>query len=90
MEYGGQSLSDVSYFCFQRYRNEAGLDAKCRALVFRRMVEQSEDYRLNPALQQSCHADITKFCAKVVATEPADHELEGKVIKCLKVKGLKL
>lgn len=74
--------------CLQRYRNEAGLDAKCRSLVFRRMVEQSEDYRLNPALQQACHADITKFCAKVVATEPADHELEGKVIKCLKVSAL--
>jgi golgi apparatus protein 1 len=50
------------------------------------MVEQSEDYRFNPALQQSCQQDIRKFCINVVAKEPANEELEGKVVKCLKVK----
>jgi golgi apparatus protein 1 len=70
--------------CLKQYKNEAGLDLKCRALILRRMVEQSEDYRFNPALQQSCKPDIRKFCSHVITQEPADQELEGKVVKCLK------
>ncbi|XP_065332192.1 Golgi apparatus protein 1 [Cloeon dipterum] len=88
---------DISHFChdvslsqalecLKQYKNEAGLDPKCRALILRRMVEQSEDYRLNPALQQSCRAEIRSLCSDVIAREPADQELEGKVVKCLKGK----
>jgi Golgi apparatus protein 1 len=50
------------------------------------MIEQSHDYRFNPMLQKGCHIDISKFCSEVIAKEPQDKELEGKVVKCLKVR----
>jgi Golgi apparatus protein 1 len=50
------------------------------------MIEQSHDYRFNPLLLKGCHIDISKFCSNVVAEEPQDKELEGKVVKCLKVR----
>jgi Golgi apparatus protein 1 len=50
------------------------------------MIEQSHDYRFNPLLVKGCHFDISKFCSVVVAEEPQDKELEGKVVKCLKVR----
>jgi Golgi apparatus protein 1 len=50
------------------------------------MIEQSHDYRFNPLLVKGCHTDISKFCAGVVAKEPQDKELEGKVVNCLKVR----
>jgi hypothetical protein len=37
-------------------------------------------------LQKGCHVDISKFCSVVIAKEPQDKELEGKVVKCLKVR----
>jgi len=49
------------------------------------MIEQSHDYRLNPLLMKGCRNEISKFCSEVVAREPQDKELEGKVVKCLKV-----
>ncbi|KAJ8876241.1 hypothetical protein PR048_024151 [Dryococelus australis] len=74
-------------YIFQRYKDEMTFDPKCKVVVVRRMIEQNQDYRFNPLLQKGCHLDIPKFCADVVATEPQDKELEGKVIKCLKVNG---
>ena len=44
------------------------------------------DYRLNPQLQRACKADIGKFCPKVLTQGSNPTELEGEVIKCLKVK----
>nr|CAD7455671.1 unnamed protein product [Timema tahoe] len=72
--------------CLKRYKDEKTFDSKCKVIVVRRMIEQNQDYRFNPLLQKGCHQDIPKFCAEVVATEPKDLELEGKVIKCLKIK----
>ncbi|XP_063230835.1 Golgi apparatus protein 1 [Bacillus rossius redtenbacheri] len=72
--------------CLKRFKDEMTFDPKCKVVVVRRMIEQNQDYRFNPLLQKGCHLDIPKFCADVVASEPQDKELEGKVIKCLKVK----
>nr|CAD7426932.1 unnamed protein product [Timema monikensis] len=72
--------------CLKRYKDEKTFDSKCKVIVVRRMIEQNQDYRFNPLLQKGCHQDIPKFCSEVVATEPKDLELEGKVIKCLKIK----
>jgi Golgi apparatus protein 1 len=70
---------------FQRYKDETSFDPKCKLIVVRRMIEQSHDYRFNPLLQKGCRIDISKFCSEVIAKEPQDKELEGKVVKCLKV-----
>ena len=70
----------------QRFKEETTFDPKCKVIVVRRMIEQSHDYRFNPLLMKGCHVDISKFCSGVVAQEPQDKELEGKVIKCLKVR----
>lgn len=70
----------------QRYKDETTFDAKCKVIVVRRMIEQSHDYRFNPLLMKGCHIDISKFCSGVVAKEPQDNELDGKVVKCLKVR----
>ncbi|GLH04957.1 Golgi apparatus protein 1 [Gryllus bimaculatus] len=72
--------------CLKRYKDETTFDPKCRTIVVRRMIEQSTDYRFNPLLQKGCKRDISKFCTEIVASEPTDSELNGKVIKCLKKK----
>lgn len=78
------------YVVLQRYKDESSFDPKCRQVVVHRMIEQSHDYRFNPLLQEGCRIDISKFCSEVIATEPQDKELEGKVVKCLKVQRLSL
>ncbi|XP_046394419.1 Golgi apparatus protein 1 [Ischnura elegans] len=72
--------------CLKKFRNKPSFDRKCQSVVIRRMIEQSSDYRLNPVLQADCKTDINKFCSHVVASQPKDLELEGKVVKCLKEK----
>lgn len=72
--------------CLKRYKDETTFDPKCKGIVVRRMIEQSHDYRFNPMLQKGCRVDISKFCSEVIAKEPQDKELEGKVVKCLKTK----
>lgn len=72
--------------CLKRFKDEPTFDPKCKVIVVRRMIEQSHDYRFNPLLLKGCHIDISKFCSAVVAEEPQDKELEGKVVKCLKTK----
>ena len=49
------------------------------------IVHVSSDYRLNPQLRKACKADIAKFC-HVTMQESKPTELEGEVIKCLKLK----
>ena len=49
------------------------------------IVYVSTDYRLNPQLRKACKADIAKFC-HVTMQESKPTELEGEVIKCLKLK----
>lgn len=50
-----------------------------------RLVEQHTDYRLNPSLEENCRPDIKKFCYAEVTQVRPDRELNGEVIKCLKV-----
>lgn len=50
------------------------------------MVEQSVDYRLNPALQRGCSQDIGKFCLSLMKNHVPDVEFEGKILNCLKVR----
>lgn len=61
-------------------------DNNCRSLVLKRMVEQSADYRLNPALQRGCSQDIGKFCLALMKDHVPDVEFEGKILNCLKVR----
>ncbi|KAG8248712.1 glycogenin glucosyltransferase glg1 [Homalodisca vitripennis] len=71
--------------CLKKYKDEVSFDNKCRLLVMRRMIEQTSDYRFNPLLAIGCRMDIDKFCNHIVDHQPRDQELQGKVIKCLKV-----
>ena len=72
--------------CLKRYKDEPTFDEKCKNIVVRRMIEQNTDYRFNTALQTACSSDINKHCKEVLLHEPTDKELEGKVIRCLKIK----
>lgn len=72
--------------CLKRYKDDTTFDEKCKNIVIRRMIEQNTDYRFNTALQNACTYDIDRFCKGVLIREPTDKELEGKVIKCLKIK----
>lgn len=62
-----------------------GFNKKCRLVVIHRMIEQNSDYRLNPSLQENCKPDIKKFCYDKIIHAKPDQELNGEVIKCLKV-----
>ncbi|CAL7951690.1 unnamed protein product [Xylocopa violacea] len=72
--------------CLKKYKDEPTFDDKCKNIVIRRMIEQNTDYRFNTALQTACSYDINKHCKEVLVNEPTDKELEGKVIRCLKIK----
>lgn len=72
--------------CLKKYKDEPTFDDKCKSIVIRRMIEQNTDYRFNTALQIACSYDINKHCKEVLLNEPTDKELEGKVIRCLKIK----
>lgn len=72
--------------CLKRYKDDSTFDEKCKNFVIQRMIEQNTDYRFNTALQSSCSSDINKHCKEVLKNEPMDRELEGKVIRCLKIK----
>ncbi|XP_032671298.1 Golgi apparatus protein 1 [Odontomachus brunneus] len=72
--------------CLKRYKDELTFDDKCKNIVIRRMIEQNTDYRFNNALQNACFYDIDKHCKEVLIHEPSDKELEGKVIRCLKIR----
>lgn len=85
-----QFCSDISRSqaldCLKRYKDVPSFDDKCKNIVVRRMIEQNTDYRFNTALQAACSYDINKHCKEVLLHEPTDKELEGKVIRCLKIK----
>ncbi|XP_015608654.1 Golgi apparatus protein 1 isoform X2 [Cephus cinctus] len=72
--------------CLKVAKNRPSFDEKCKSMVVRRMIEQNTDYRFNVALQSACVTDIDRHCKEVLMRESTVHELEGKVIKCLKIK----
>lgn len=49
------------------------------------MIEQSDDYRLDPALHHSCQSDINLYCSQILAKLRPESEYNGKVLQCLKV-----
>lgn len=57
----------------------------CQSLVIQRMIEQSDDYRLDPALYHSCQVDINLYCNQILAKLSPESEYNGKVLHCLKV-----
>lgn len=60
-------------------------EKQCQSLVIQRMIEQSDDYRLDPALHHSCQADINLYCSQILAKLRPESEYNGKVLQCLKV-----
>uniref|UniRef100_A0A8C4QBS8 Golgi apparatus protein 1 n=1 Tax=Eptatretus burgeri TaxID=7764 RepID=A0A8C4QBS8_EPTBU len=72
--------------CLKQNKNSEMMDPKCKQMITKRQITQYSDYRLNPALKRACRADIPKFCKSLLDHEKNDHELEGKVISCLKMK----
>ncbi|XP_014362767.2 Golgi apparatus protein 1 [Papilio machaon] len=72
--------------CLKVHRQKPDFDENCKIVIVNRMIEQNMDYRFNNNLQNACKMDIKKFCFKIIATEPQDIELQGKVLYCLKEK----
>lgn len=72
--------------CLKSNKDKRGFNKQCHTVVTHRIIEQNSDYRLNPALQQSCKQDINKFCIQVLENARSEHGLHGAMIKCLKGK----
>ncbi|XP_013200649.1 Golgi apparatus protein 1 [Amyelois transitella] len=70
--------------CLKIHQQEPNFDENCKLVIVNRMIEQNMDYRLNNNLQISCNGDIKKYCSHIIAHQPEDVELEGKVLVCLK------
>ncbi|XP_059059365.1 Golgi apparatus protein 1 [Achroia grisella] len=72
--------------CLKIHRRKPDFDETCKMVIVNRLIEQNLDYRFNNNLQNACKDDIKRFCSEVIALEPQDVELEGKVLYCLKEK----
>lgn len=72
--------------CLKAHRQEDFFDENCKVVIVNRMIEQNMDYRFNNNLQIACKQDIFKFCSDIIAKEPQDMELQGKMLYCLKEK----
>ncbi|KAK6983293.1 glycogenin glucosyltransferase glg1 [Biomphalaria glabrata] len=70
--------------CLKSNKNAIDFDDRCRQIVLRRQIEQSQDYRLNPHLQKACRLDIPKYCSQLYDGVSKDKEMDGVVIDCLK------
>lgn len=69
----------------QKFKHDSAFEKSCQSLVVQRMIEQSEDYRLDPALHHNCQADINLYCNQILAKLQPESEYNGKVLHCLKV-----
>ncbi|CAH2066263.1 unnamed protein product, partial [Iphiclides podalirius] len=72
--------------CLKVHQQKPDFDENCKIVIVNRLIEQNLDYRFNNNLQNACKPDIKKFCSRVIAIEPQDVELQGKVLYCLKEK----
>ncbi|XP_041989238.1 Golgi apparatus protein 1 [Aricia agestis] len=72
--------------CLKAHRQKVDFDNNCKIVVVNRMIEQNMDYRFNNHLQNSCKSDIKRYCSNIIANEPENIELEGKMLQCLKKK----
>lgn len=84
--YCHKTESSVVFECLKAHKDEVDFNDNCKLVIINRMIEQNADYRLNNNLQHSCNTDINNFCADIIAKEPQDVELQGKVMYCLKKK----
>lgn len=72
--------------CLKAHQHEFNFDNECKVVIVNRMIEQNTDYRFNNNLQDACKPDIKNYCADIIANEPQDLELQGKMLYCLKEK----
>ncbi|VVC42649.1 Hypothetical protein CINCED_3A011971 [Cinara cedri] len=72
--------------CLKKFKHDLAFEKPCQSLVIQRMIEQSDDYRLDPALHHSCQADINLYCSQILAKLRPESEYNGKVLQCLKEK----
>ncbi|KAE9535287.1 hypothetical protein AGLY_008020 [Aphis glycines] len=72
--------------CLKKFKHDLTFEKQCQSLVIQRMIEQSDDYRLDPALHHSCQADINLYCSQILAKLRPESEYNGKVLQCLKEK----
>ena len=75
--------------CLKSFSHDFDFNQKCLDMLNKRIVQQSQDYRLNPNLKKNCRKDILKFCSSVINDHmdengEAQAGLEGAVINCLK------
>lgn len=85
IQYCHDTNSEMLLSCLKDYKENVNFDGNCRALVIRRMVEQTTDTRLNPDLLKACRHDMAKFCHKLFERERTTNtELNGLVTECLK------
>ena len=55
--------------CLRLAKDDALFGQKCRQVVRKRVIQQSADYRLNPALQIACKQDLPKFCKQIIQSD---------------------
>ncbi|XP_028034025.1 Golgi apparatus protein 1 [Bombyx mandarina] len=72
--------------CLKTHHQSLDFEKNCKVVVVNRMIEQNTDYRFNINLVNSCKSDINAHCSEILANEPQDVELQGKVLYCLKEK----
>ncbi|XP_063838932.1 Golgi apparatus protein 1 [Ostrinia nubilalis] len=72
--------------CLKAHKQKTDFDENCKIVIVNRMIEQNTDYRFNNNLQNACKDDVMKYCSDIIAHEPQDVELQGKVLYCLKEK----
>ncbi|KAI8427567.1 hypothetical protein MSG28_002072, partial [Choristoneura fumiferana] len=72
--------------CLKVHHDKPDFPESCKVVIVNRMIEQNTDYRFNINLQNACDLDIKKYCSAIIAIEPKDVELQGKVLYCLKEK----
>ena len=52
--------------CLKLAKDDPLFGQKCRQIVRKRIIQQSSDYRLNPALQVACAKDLNQHCSHVI------------------------
>ena len=77
--------------CLKDVSSANNFDPKCLRILNKRIIQSSQDYRLNPFLQKACSQDITKYCGDIITSFSGKEEtgFEGEVVNCLKQTALK-
>ena len=71
--------------CLKDFSHDNSFDQKCLEILNKRIVQHSQDFRLNPSLKKFCHRDIKKFCSDIINSyNENEGSMEGQVINCLK------